>query len=351
MVAFLIFTTLVGNSNSALFVLLHITTKVEMQMWIDTVLFVITFIVSAALAVIGIMVTYQLYQTHKKTVLQILLYQQIFLISFFIYGIWGNIALHEILADLNLSQDLETKIAIFIPVLGIPFLIVSWFMLLRFAFALNGFKDSKGFPWIYFPSLFVVVVVFSILINNGIISVNSNPDLFIVRSITAINYNIHIFFLVPFIFEKKNKPLTKEVVFMKKHAFFYFLGVTIYTGVLYFFNIFGSVSECISILFLFSVSISIPLIIKLNEKTQLLPQTSTNINYSEFCNHYEISKREAEIVLEICTGKTNKAISEKLFITLQTVKDHNYRIYSKLGVKTRVQLTNLVREKTGESPY
>lgn len=316
-------------------------------MWIDTVLFVITFIVSAALAVIGIMVTYQLYQTHKKNVLQILLYQQIFLISFFIYGIWGNIALHEILTDLNLSEQLETKIAIFIPVLGIPFLIVSWFMLLRFAFALNGFKDSKRFPWIYFPSLFVVVVVFSILINNGIIIVNSNPDLFIVRSIAALNFMIHIFFLIPFLLGKKNKPLTKELVFMKRHASFYFLGVTAYTGVLYFFNIFGSVSECVSILILFAVSISIPLYIKLNEKTQLLPQPSTNINFSEFCNLYEISKREAEIVLEICTGKTNKAISEKLFITLQTVKDHNYRIYSKLGVKTRVQLTNLVREKTG----
>jgi hypothetical protein len=175
-------------------------------MWIDTVLFVITFIVSAALAVVGIMVTYQLYQTHQKPVLQILLYQQIFLISFFIYGIWGNIALHEILSDLNLSKELETKIAIFIPVLGIPFLIVSWFMLLRFAFALNGFNDSKRFPWIYFPSLFVVVLVFSILINNGIITINSNPNLFIVRSIAAINFIIHILFLVPFVLGRKNMP-------------------------------------------------------------------------------------------------------------------------------------------------
>ncbi len=316
-------------------------------MWIDTALFAITFIVSAAVAVIGIMIAYQLYQTHQKPVLQILLYQQIFMISFFIYGIWGNIALHEILADLNLSNELETKIAIFIPVLGIPFLIVSWFMLLRFAFVLNGFKESKLFPWIFFPSLFVVVFVFSILINSELINVTSNPNLFIVRSIAALNFVIHTFFLVPFIFSKKKKPLIKEVVFKKKHALLFFQGVVAYTVILFYFNFLGSVSESISILLLFAVSISIPLIIKLNEKTQLLPQSSTNINFSEFCNHYEISKREAEIILEICTGKTNKAISEKLFITLQTVKDHNYRIYSKLGVKTRVQLTNLVREKTG----
>jgi DNA-binding CsgD family transcriptional regulator len=318
-------------------------------MWFETGLFILTFIITAALAVIGIMVAYQIYQTHQKQVLQILLYQQIFLISFFVYGIWGNIALHKILADLNLSQELETKIAIFIPMLGIPFLIVSWFMLLRFSFSLNGFKDSKRFPWFYFPSLFIVVLVFSILINNGIIAVSANPDLFIVRTIVAINFIVHLFFLVPFVFGKKNKPLSKEFVLKQKHAFYYFIGVVIYSVILYFFDIFGSVSECVSILILFGVSISIPIIIKLNEKTQILPQTSTYINFSEFCNHYEISKREAEIVLEICTGKTNKAISEKLFITLQTVKDHNYRIYSKLGVKTRVQLTNLVREKTGSA--
>lgn len=316
-------------------------------MWIETVLFTVTFIVSAALAVIGIMIAYQLYQTHQKPVLQILLYQQIFMISFFVYGIWGNIALHEILADLSLTSELNSKLKIFIPVIGIPFLVVSWFMLIRFAYILNGFKESKRFPLLYFPILFVIVFSFSVLINNGVIKIGDEPDLFIIRSIAAINFLIHIVFLIPFLNEKKNKPLTKEIRLMKKHAFLYLLGVIVYSAVLCFFNYFGSISVCISILLLFAVSISIPIILKLNEKTQLLPNASNNINFNDFCNLYEISKREAEIIMEICTGKSNKDISEKLFISIQTVKDHNYRIYSKLGVKTRGQLTNLVREKTG----
>lgn len=302
------------------------------------------------MSVVGIMLAYQLYQIHQKQVLQILLYQQIFLISFFIYGIWGNIALHEILSDLNLSRELETKIAVFIPVIGIPFLLVSWFMLLRFSLILNGFKESNKFPWLFFPSLFIVVFVFSIFVNNGIIKVNYDPDLFIVRSIAAINFLIHILFLIPFVLAKKTKALSKDAVLSKKNSFFYFTGVIAYTIGLFYSSIFGTTSMCISILLLFAASISIPLFIKLNEKTQLLPQNSTNIDFNQFCDFYEISKRESEIVLEICTGKTNKAISEKLFITLQTVKDHNYRIYSKLGVKTRVELINLVREKTG-SPF
>jgi len=318
-------------------------------MWLETGLFVLTFIISAALAVIGIMIAYQLYQTHQKPILQILLYQQIFLISFFIYGIWGNIALHEILADLNLSNELNTKLSIFIPVIGIPFLVVSWFMLLRFGYKINGFKESKSFPFVYFPLLFLLVFAYSILVHKEVIHVSKNPNLFIIKSIALINLIVNSFFVLPFILERKNKPLQKEIRFLKKHSLFYFLGVLIYSAVLWYFNYFGAISICISILLLFAVSISIPAILKLNEKTQILPKTSTSINFNEFCSLYEISKREAEIVLEICTGKSNKAISEKLFITLQTVKDHNYRIYSKLGVKTRIQLTNLVREKT-ESP-
>ena len=54
---------------------------------------------------------------------------------------------------------------------------------------------------------------------------------------------------------------------------------------------------------------------------------------------YGLTKREKEIVELICGGLSNKEISEKLFISLQTVKDHNYNIFRKVDVSNRVQLT------------
>ena len=42
-------------------------------------------------------------------------------------------------------------------------------------------------------------------------------------------------------------------------------------------------------------------------------------------------------------GKSNKEISDKLFISLQTVKDHVHNIFVKAGIKNRVQLSNLVK--------
>jgi len=315
-------------------------------MWIEHFSYIVTFIISAGMAIIGIMISFQLYQINKKPVLSILLYQQIFLFSFFIYGIWGNMALREIISDLNLSTMLNAKLAIFIPVIGIPFMVVSWFMLLKFSFNLNGYKFSKGFVYSYFPTFVVVIFALTLLIQNEILQIPSKPDLFIIRVIVLLNLCAHLIFLIPFLKPKRSAPLLKETGLNKKRVLLYIIGVLVYSAVLSFLNLFGYITICISIILLFGISIYIPVRIKLNSLSQSI-QTTNNIDFVTFCKLYEISKREAEIMLEICSGKSNKAISEKLFITLQTVKDHNHRIYTKTGVKSRVQLSNLVREKTG----
>ena len=48
-----------------------------------------------------------------------------------------------------------------------------------------------------------------------------------------------------------------------------------------------------------------------------------------------LSKREYEVLLLIAQGFSNREISEKLFLAIDTVKGHNRRIYGKLGVNNR----------------
>lgn len=60
-------------------------------------------------------------------------------------------------------------------------------------------------------------------------------------------------------------------------------------------------------------------------------------------DRFRISAREREIIQLICQGKSNREIARDLFITQQTVKDHNKNIFRKTGVKNRVQLVNLFR--------
>ncbi|MCJ7660764.1 MAG: LuxR C-terminal-related transcriptional regulator [Anaerolineales bacterium] len=50
-----------------------------------------------------------------------------------------------------------------------------------------------------------------------------------------------------------------------------------------------------------------------------------------------LSQREIEVLQLIAKGLSNREISERLFLALDTVKGHNRNIYGKLGVKNRTQ--------------
>jgi DNA-binding NarL/FixJ family response regulator len=67
-------------------------------------------------------------------------------------------------------------------------------------------------------------------------------------------------------------------------------------------------------------------------------------SFREFCTRHGISPRETEIINEICKGLSNQQIADRLFISLQTVKDHTHRIYNKTNCSSRAQLISLVNE-------
>ncbi len=77
----------------------------------------------------------------------------------------------------------------------------------------------------------------------------------------------------------------------------------------------------------------------------LLPARFTGVPLVEA---YGISKREEEVIQLVCQGLTNQEIADALFISLKTVKDHNYRIFQKTGVRNRVELVQLVQKLTLE---
>ena len=57
-----------------------------------------------------------------------------------------------------------------------------------------------------------------------------------------------------------------------------------------------------------------------------------------------LSERELEILQLIDEGLSNREITERLFITLHTVKKHSSNIYAKLGVSSRTQAVARARQ-------
>ena len=52
---------------------------------------------------------------------------------------------------------------------------------------------------------------------------------------------------------------------------------------------------------------------------------------------FDLTKRELEILYQLCDGKTNTQIANTLYISESTVKTHVSNAYRKLGVRNRVE--------------
>lgn len=67
----------------------------------------------------------------------------------------------------------------------------------------------------------------------------------------------------------------------------------------------------------------------------------------EFIKDFSITKREQEIILALLDGKSNRELSETLFVTEKTIEAHLANIYRKIGVKNRLELfARLQNDKT-----
>jgi DNA-binding NarL/FixJ family response regulator len=62
-----------------------------------------------------------------------------------------------------------------------------------------------------------------------------------------------------------------------------------------------------------------------------------------------LSKREEEIAHMVAGGFSNRQISERLDLSEHTIKNYLFRVFEKLGVSTRVELT-LYALKRGKVP-
>jgi LuxR family maltose regulon positive regulatory protein len=57
-----------------------------------------------------------------------------------------------------------------------------------------------------------------------------------------------------------------------------------------------------------------------------------------------LSERELEVLQLIAEGLSNREISERIYLALDTVKGHNRRIFAKLGVQRRTEALSRARE-------
>ncbi|WP_431292444.1 response regulator transcription factor [Pedobacter sp. P26] len=73
------------------------------------------------------------------------------------------------------------------------------------------------------------------------------------------------------------------------------------------------------------------------EKQVFIEQPENFILNKTALARLNISKRELEVLQLMSEGLSNQEMAERLFVSLNTIKTHNARLFEKLEVKRRIQ--------------
>ena len=81
---------------------------------------------------------------------------------------------------------------------------------------------------------------------------------------------------------------------------------------------------------------------KIHDPTRVVEEIDEEIK-----EKYSLTGREKELLVLLLKGKSNKEISDQLYVSPETVKTHLQNIYRKLGVKNRMEAAVLLFSKGG----
>jgi DNA-binding CsgD family transcriptional regulator len=297
------------------------------------------FIVSVALASGGVVISSKMRNAYRHEIFSTLLYYQVFIYTFGFYGIWGQVGIRAFLSS-YISTELLYRFSDISMLMGLPFLVFAWLMLLQFSLYISGRNRSKWFASLFLLLNFSIWLIIAFFITKEGIT----------RPVSVIKY---YFICLNFLYSLTSSLLIlfpgKRLSVIHKHdrkiivpAIFIIMLLQCFPLIFYSSQVYLA---AIFIFTFFAGNTFLPLY--LNYGTLLsafADENKKDLSLEDFCKRFEVSPRETDIVREICNGLSNKEISDKLFISLQTVKDHTHRIYTKTNVKSRVQLIYLVKE-------
>jgi DNA-binding CsgD family transcriptional regulator len=301
----------------------------------------LVFILSVAIASGAIMLSTRLRNRYRSEIFSALFYFQVFIFTFGFYGIWGQQVIRLILSK-YISSELLAKFSETALLLGLPFIVFAWMMLVRFSAYISGRKFGS---WMI---IFFLIINFSLVFFAGYLIAGSEvsmPAELIRYFFILMNFFYILSSAVMILFPANNEtelnknnrkiiPAGLLLIMILQSVILFLYKSQIYTGLAFIFIFFAGNS-------FLPVYLTYGVVLPGKEKK---PETVPGeFSFDDFCKKFEISPREKDIIREICNGLSNKEISEKLFISLQTVKDHTHRIYIKTNLRNRVQLINLVK--------
>jgi len=301
-------------------------------------------------AVWAVLAAQDLQKTYGTSALSTFLYYQIFASVFGLYGIAAQGIVKMILVARGSSfQAVETVWHLF-AILGAPFLILAWSMFLRLGREISDETpdggETRGF---LFAALALYIAYGAVLV---LLSTSKAGDE-AWRAFTAAVKGLFVGIDAVVVAASAGRLLRRSRAIAegpRRSAIeaFGWTAAAACLGRLVLFAVSGRGGAFFALYVLvFFAGNVLPLIAWRAYLTKsVAPPTEAGGSAGDiegFSAAFNITKREEEVVRQVLAGKTNREIADSLFITVQTVKDHLYRVFQKADVRSRVQLINLVR--------
>ena len=298
---------------------------------------------------ISIYFSFRLMKRYRISFTSSFFYYMVFLYIFGTYSLAGAGILEHLLIRMEIDQKVIHSASLYAIFLGIPFLALAKFMFLRSIVEFFQKKPSISFTIIYFLCLTTAFVLYGIyMVRLTRFELGAYQELIQIQRwaffVFILGIYLSAYFYILFTSAKLSDLPAKRHIRIFGSCYLAFMVLTLTSLAL---TGYHSIFQQVFLLVFLSWHL-IPILFlnvylnKYQEPERTLPDDFES-SLLAFTEEHDISKRECEVVRLICRGLSNQEISESLFISLQTVKDHTHRIFVKTGVRNRVQLSNMIR--------
>jgi DNA-binding CsgD family transcriptional regulator len=304
-----------------------------------SVLFTVAFVLCAGLTAGSILLAVSLRKKNHTPLFSSLLYFLAFYFTFGFYAIWGQVIMVSLMQGV-LSAAVIRKANAILVLLGAPFFLFAFTLLTRMACEATGRKVFPVTVGMLSLNLLSGVVLF-FLARLGDMDVLALAQTGFI-ALTLLNTGISSLLLLV----AGKRPLLGKTDRLRLAV-----GILLFSLVqcilLWFSGRHVAVLATFMLVF-FVGGAYLPVYLWYVADLSAIRPPGSRFDLAELCRMYDISAREQDVVREICNGLSNQQIADKLFISLQTVKDHTSRIYYKTNCSGRAMLISMVQhsEKT-----
>jgi DNA-binding CsgD family transcriptional regulator len=307
----------------------------------------LTIFISLATGIACILISISLFTKYRIKTLSYLVF---FSISYGIAGFLNLIGRH-LLYIFCAQHSLSVRMMgnYFMVLLTLPFVVLALYFFIIFVSEIA----EQHLSYLYSVWFFVLWLGIFIATLVGIkIMVETGENIFLRKMYQYVNIGITALYILTIFklfwnLRRVNSRDKRNGLRVLGILYLFLLGAYFYCAQNHIKNYFGSSTFNYIVFFYYFVNIP-PLLYlryflrRIFTHDALLPENPLLLE--EFFAARKISNQEREVIKLILQGKDNRFIARRLSITYGTVKNHLYNIYRRLGIKSRLELVQMIRQ-------